>query len=206
MESARADLFTNAADAFAKKAQQFSSVLEVALTGSLAAGHPWPADVDLALALQDLEDLVALAKAARQISSTTHAWEVFVFGSGPVYLGRLCHRRDCPTLRARCDAIDCGRTPFLANLPDFRFDPTHFLGSPLRILFQRDPESLFLAWHGRLGVQERPPEAPLEPICQRCTVCGRSFLFEVGEQKHFRKMGFQPPRRCPFCRNRFGMR
>lgn len=206
MRRGRADLFTQAAETFATKAQQFSSVLEVALTGSLAAGDPWPGDVDVALALHDLEDLVALAKAARQISSTTHAWEVFVFGSGPDYLGRLCHRRDCPTRKARCEAIDCGRTPFLANLPDFRFDPIRFLGSPLRLLFQRGAESIFLAWRLRLGVREGPPEAPLAPIRQRCAVCGRPFLFDVAEHKHFRKMGFQPPRRCPSCRSRVGMR
>ncbi len=202
MERGRAALFSQAAETFTRKVQQFTSVLEVALTGSLAAGDPWPGDVDLALALQNLDGLVGPAKAARQISFTTHAWDVFVFGPGPAYLGRLCHRRDCPTRQARCDAIDCGQTPYLGNLPDFRFDPIHFLGSPLRLLFQRGPESIFLAWRIRLGVGERPPEAPLEPLRLDCVACGRSFLFGVGEQKHFRRMGFQPPRRCTSCRSR----
>lgn len=123
MKRGRGALFAQAAETFTRRVQQFPSVLEVALTGSLAAGDPWPYDLDLALALQDLQDLVGVAKAARQISSTTHAWDVFVFGAEPDYLGRLCHRRDCPTRQARCDAIDCGQTPYLANLPAFRFDP-----------------------------------------------------------------------------------
>lgn len=43
MRRGRAELFTQAAETFATRARQFSSVLEVALTGSLAAGDPWPA-------------------------------------------------------------------------------------------------------------------------------------------------------------------
>lgn len=202
MERGRAALFAQAAETFTRKVQQFASVREVALTGSLAAGDPWPGDVDLALALQNLDDLAGLARAARQMSSTAHAWDVFVFGAGPAYLGRLCHRRECPARHARCDAIDCGQTPYLANLSDFRFDPLHFLGSPLRLLLQRGPASIFLAWRVGLGVAERPPETPLEPLRLDCIACGRSFLFGVGEQKHFRRMGFQPPRRCPSCRCR----
>lgn len=93
IECGRATLFAQAAETFTKKVQQFPSVLEVALTGSLAAGDPCPYDLDLALALQDLPDLAGVAKAARQISSTTHAWDVFVFGAEGDYLGRLCH---CP--------------------------------------------------------------------------------------------------------------
>jgi hypothetical protein len=92
------------------------------------------------------------------------------------------------------------------NLPEFRFDPIRFLGSPLRLLFQRDAESIFLAWRFRRGVQEGPPEAPLEPIGQRCVECGRPFVFGVGEQKHFRKKGYAPPHRRRFCRERLGAR
>jgi len=42
-----------------------------------------------------------------------------------------------------------------------------------------------------------PPPANRELECRDCT---RNFLFEVGEQEHFAKKGFDTPRRCKPCR------
>jgi uncharacterized membrane protein YsdA (DUF1294 family) len=33
-----------------------------------------------------------------------------------------------------------------------------------------------------------------------CIVCGREFEWSYGEQRHYREMGYQPPKRCPTCR------
>lgn len=42
----------------------------------------------------------------------------------------------------------------------------------------------------------------LEPqdLYLKCWECGNRFLFEVGEQQFYKKMGFQDPKRCPECR------
>ena len=34
-----------------------------------------------------------------------------------------------------------------------------------------------------------------------CVECGKTFIFEVGEQEFFRKKEFPEPKRCPYCRN-----
>ena len=35
-----------------------------------------------------------------------------------------------------------------------------------------------------------------------CKDCGIEFLFEIGEQKFYKKRGYPPPKRCPACRKR----
>ena len=35
-----------------------------------------------------------------------------------------------------------------------------------------------------------------------CVQCERTFLFSPAEQEKFRARGFDPPRRCPECRER----
>jgi hypothetical protein len=71
--------FFQAAEHFVSKAKNLASVQEVVLCDSMAAGDPYPGDVDLAVVLSHSDELPGLARFCRQISSTTHAWEVFVF-------------------------------------------------------------------------------------------------------------------------------
>ncbi|MCD9020698.1 RQC-minor-1 family DNA-binding protein [Cohnella silvisoli] len=46
----------------------------------------------------------------------------------------------------------------------------------------------------------------LEAERLKCWECGERFIFEVDEQKFFKMKGFQPPKRCPACRERNALR
>lgn len=36
----------------------------------------------------------------------------------------------------------------------------------------------------------------------RCSVCGKGFVFEAGEQIFYQAKGFTEPKRCPSCRKK----
>lgn len=189
-----------AAQEFAEKVKGIPGVCEVVLCGSMVTEDPYPNDVDLAIVIESLENLPKIAKCARQISSTYHGWEVFVFKPDRSYVGRICHRRDCPTQTARCENADCGQTPFLGNMQGFRFDPKLFLAPPIRLLWMRGPESVLIQWKNMLGLTASLESAKLSPIRLRCSSCGNSFTFSVAERKIFAKRNLRPPRRCERCR------
>ncbi len=197
----RRSRFREAANRFASKVAPLQSVQEVALCGSMVTEDPYPNDIDLAIVVDSLADLPIIARAARQISSTYHGWEVFVFQPGRSYIGRICHRRQCPTETARCDNIDCGRVPFLGNLGDFRFDAVIFLSPSIEILWCRGPKSILLDWKEALGARLTDSHK-YEPTVLKCSQCGQRFLFSVAEQKIFAKRGFREPKRCEPCRLR----
>ena len=48
-------ILREAADQFTKKASILSSVLEVAIVGSVAGGDPYPNDLDISLVLDNLD-------------------------------------------------------------------------------------------------------------------------------------------------------
>jgi len=85
-----------AADEFTKKVNKLSSTLEIAIVGSVAGSDPYPDDLDLALIVDNLDELKKIAKYARQISSYYHGWEVFLFDKNLMPLGRICHCSQCP--------------------------------------------------------------------------------------------------------------
>jgi predicted nucleotidyltransferase len=190
--------FFQAAQHFASKAKNLVSVGEVVLCGSMAAGDPYPSDVDLAVVLSHLDELSRLARFCRQISSTTHAWEVFVFNTDRKYLGRICHKRECPG-RYPCDAMDCGKKPHLRNIRGFRFDPHLFLAPELKVLWNRDEESVLLSWREELNLKA-PRIERYEPVRIKCWECRNRFIFSASEQKYFAKRGWDEPKRCSECR------
>jgi hypothetical protein len=195
----RKEGFSEAAKAFASKVAGLMSVREVALCGSMVTEDPYPQDIDLAIVIESVSDLPLIAWAARQISSTYHGWEVFVFRPDRSYAGRICHRRECPTQSARCDKIDCGRVPHLGNLAGFEFDPMLFLSPPIEILWRRESKSVLIEWKEALGARLTEQEH-YRPIILTCGDCGKRFIFSVGEQKHFADRGFRQPKRCESCR------
>ena len=197
----RKERFLEAAKIFAHKVAGLTSVHEVVLCGSMVTEDPHPQDIDIAIVVDSFSDLPAIARAARQISSTYHGWEVFVFRPDRKYAGRICRRRECPTDTARCDQIDCGRLPHLGNLADFKFDPMLFLSPPIEILWCRERKSVLIEWKEALGAR-LTERTQYRPITLKCGDCGKRFIFSVGEQKHFADRGFREPKRCESCRIR----
>lgn len=189
--------FFQAAQHFVNKAKELVSVQEVVLCGSMEACDPYPGDIDLAVVLSHFDELPVLARFCRQMSSTTHAWEVFVFSIDRRYLGRICHKRECPG-RFHCEAKDCGKTPHLRNIRGFRFDPALFLAPELKLLWKRHEESILLGWRKDMNLIA-PCLETYEPIRIKCWECGKRFVFTASEQKHFEKHGWNEPKRCPEC-------
>jgi hypothetical protein len=191
--------FYKAARQFAERLQSLTTVQEVVLCGSMATLDPYPLDLDLAVVLSSLAELPQIARRARQISSYYHGWEVFVFTLDRNYLGRLCHRKDCPTTTASCEAPDCGKIPYLGNLSGFEFNPELFLAPDLEVLWARTEKSILLDW--RTALRLKPPVIePLTPVEIECIECGMTFPFSVAEQKIYAKRGWHRPKRCEPCR------
>lgn len=187
-----------AANEFAGRAKAIQSVQEVALFGSLAKGDPYPKDIDLAIVVSSLDKIPTLAKAARKMSSLFHNWDVFVFDSRLNYIGRLCHRRECPS--SSVDCIGCGDIPFIQHIRNFKFAPDDFYSSPFEILFNRQSESRFISQREKLGIEENRDFEQFEDIVLECWECGKSFVFTGGEQKYYQQHDFHPPKRCESCR------
>jgi len=93
IEENKNQILREAAGDFTKKASNLSSVLEIAIAGSVAGGDPYPNDLDVSLVVGNLDELIQISKYARQMSKYYHGWEVFLFDKSLLYLGRVCHRR-----------------------------------------------------------------------------------------------------------------
>lgn len=191
--------FYEAARLFAERVQLLPTVQEVVLCGSMATLDPYPLDLDLAVVVSSLEELPQIARRARQMSCYYHGWEVFVFTPDRRYLGRLCHRKDCPTTTTCCEAPDCGKIPYLGNQSGFEFNPELFLAPELKALWTRTEKSILLDWRTALGLKA-PAIEPLAPAEIECVECGTTFPFSVAEQKIYAKRGWHRPKRCEACR------
>ncbi len=189
-----------AANEFAKRTESIQSVQEVALFGSLAKGDPYPKDIDLAVIVSSLDHIPALARAARKMSSLFHNWDVFLFDSRLNYMGRLCHRKECPGGAVEC--IGCGDIPFIKHIREFKFTPEDFYSSPFEILFNRQSKSRFIRQREQYGIEENRSFEEFEDVVLECWECGNSFIFTGGEQKYYTQHGFQPPKRCETCRTK----
>jgi len=193
-------ILREAADEFTKKASRLSSVLEIAIVGSVAGGDSYPNDLDITLILDNLDELALIAKYARQMSRYYHSWEVFLFNKNLLPLGRICHRRQCPSQSDDCYVPGCGNPPHLRINSGFKYDEKIFLSSPIDILYTSFKESCLLDRKNKLGIVESIKYPVLEDIKIRCIICGRTFLFTSSEQKWYKNQGYSQPKRCPDCR------
>jgi predicted nucleotidyltransferase len=110
--------FLNEAARFIRSASVIPGVQRVALIGSILTDKPNPKDIDLLVTVSDDADLAPLALCARRLQGTlqglNHTADVFLMDEHGTYLGRTCYWRDCrPGIRRACDALHCGRRPYL---------------------------------------------------------------------------------------------
>lgn len=196
------EAFRTAAKEFAEKAQKLSSVLEIDIVGSVAGHDPYANDIDLAIVVSNLDEIETIAKYARQMSKYNPSWDVFVFNKHLKYLGRVCYRKECPTLSVDCSVPRCGEPPHLMVIHGFKYNAKKFFKSPIEVLWTTSGESRLLSRQKELGIV-KPREYPvLQDIELTCIICGKKFVFSAVEQKQYKKMGFKPPKRCPECKMR----
>jgi hypothetical protein len=93
-------------------------VTRIALIGSLTTEEPDPKDADLLVTVGDDMDLAPLAALGRKLQGHAQSFgrggEVFLADPEGHYLGRTCPWKECrPGIRLSCDALHCGRRPFL---------------------------------------------------------------------------------------------
>ncbi len=115
--AARARLIAEALT-FVRAARQLLGVTRIALIGSLTTNEPDPKDADLLVTVTDDADLAPVAALGRKLQGHAQAFnrggEVFLADLQGHYLGRTCPWKACgPGIRASCDALHCGRRPYL---------------------------------------------------------------------------------------------
>jgi hypothetical protein len=103
---------------FVVDASRLSGVLRIALIGSLTTDKADPKDADLLVTVDDDASLVPLARLSRRIQgraqSIGRGGEVFLSDTDHGYIGRVCPWRECGAgIRMSCDALNCGRRPYL---------------------------------------------------------------------------------------------
>ena len=196
----RNEILREAAHGFVDKARNLSFVAEIGIVGSVAGNDPFAGDLDLAIALSDFQNLEIIAKYARQMSSTSHEWEVFVFNAMLDYKGRICHRRECAKQSAECLVPGCGLVPHLMIIHDVVFDERMFFESPIDVIYSTHDESIFLNKRKELGIGTVRTYPVLKEIGTKCVECGRRFIIDPGEQKWFLRRGMDLPKRCENCR------
>jgi len=104
--------------AFVRAASRLAGVTRIALIGSLTTEEPDPKDADLLVTATDDMDLTPLATLGRKLQGHAQSFarggEVFLADPQGHYLGRTCPWKRCgPGIRISCDALHCGRRPYL---------------------------------------------------------------------------------------------
>ena len=158
--------------AFTQAASQVSGVTRIALLGSLATGKAEPNDADMLVTVADDVDLALLAAHGRKLlghcQSRGRGGEVFLANSEGKYVGRLCSWKQCgPGIRASCDALHCGRRPYLHDdLSTIRLPSSLIAAPPIELwpqivthaMVPPDVEAILLT--PLRQAQSRPPHPP----------------------------------------------
>jgi predicted nucleotidyltransferase len=103
---------------FVDRAQACPGVCRIALLGSLVTEKDNPKDADLLVTVADDADLASLATAGRRLKGAAQSRncgaDIFLANRSGEYIGRTCHWKECrPGIRLSCDALNCGRRPYL---------------------------------------------------------------------------------------------
>ena len=162
----RQEQFRAAARRIAAAFAEIPSVERIVLFGSVAVPLPMEVprfrefrragielphecrDIDLAVWLDDLDDIRRLSKARSRalnallveagIGVAHHQVDVFLFEPGTErYLGRLCLFNKCPKGKRECLVPRCGEAPFLQRIEGFEFRPDALNPGRIMVLFER---------------------------------------------------------------------
>jgi len=103
---------------FVASVRQMAGVRRVAVLGSIVTNKPDPKDIDVLVVVSDDADLAPVATIARRLQGHAQSFnrgaDVFLADERGTYIGRTCHWKDCrPGVRRSCDALHCGRRPYL---------------------------------------------------------------------------------------------
>ncbi len=146
---------------FTQTASRIPGVIRIALIGSLTTDKIDPKDADLLVTVTDDMDLTDLAAAARKLQghcqSFSRGGEVFLVDERHHYLGRTCPWKQCgPGIRAACDALHCGKRPYLHDdLQAVKLSET---------LIAEPPLELWPQVTARVSVPEDVAERVLRPL------------------------------------------
>ena len=114
------EFFIRAVLDFVHGAARVDGVCSLALLGSLTTPKQRPKDADILVRVKETVQWKPLAKIARGLKghaqSRNAGADIFIASVRNRYRGRICRFRDCrPGVRVSCDALHCGRTPYLCD-------------------------------------------------------------------------------------------
>jgi predicted nucleotidyltransferase len=124
---------------FVTSVRQLPGVKSIAVLGSIVTTKPDPKDIDVLVVVADDADLTPLATASRRmqghVQSFNRGADVFLADERGTYIGRTCHWKDCrPGVRRSCDALHCGRRPYLHDdLVAIRLNSSLVLAPPVTL-------------------------------------------------------------------------
>src|SRR2546422_3148036 len=124
---------------FVASARQIAGVRGIAILGSITTTKADPKDLDVLVVVADDADLASLAKCSRQLQGHAQGFnrgaDVFLADERGTYIGRTCRWKDCrPGVRRACDALHCGRRPFLHDdLDAIRLNTNVVLSPPVTV-------------------------------------------------------------------------
>jgi predicted nucleotidyltransferase len=124
---------------FVASVRGIAGVRRIAVLGSIVTTKVDPKDIDVLVVVTDDADLSRLATAARRLQGHAQGFnrgaDVFLADERGTYIGRTCHWRDCrPGVRQSCDALHCGRRPFLHDdLDAIKLNGTLVLSPPVTL-------------------------------------------------------------------------
>ena len=103
---------------FVVSVRHIGGVRRIALLGSIVTAKPDPKDIDVLVVVADDADLAPLATCSRRLQGhaqrVNRGADVFLADERGAYIGRTCRWKDCrPGVRRSCDALHCGRRPYL---------------------------------------------------------------------------------------------
>lgn len=103
---------------FVSAVTKLPGIRRVALLGSITTNKQNPKDIDFLVVVDDDVDLEPLARLGRKIKGRAQqinrGADIFLADAQGKYIGRTCSWKECRAgKRMSCDALNCGKRPYL---------------------------------------------------------------------------------------------